>query len=83
MEGGFPGGFNPTVKTKRPEGWVDDRTVGIDQGLVVMTLENARSDFIWRLMRQSPVIRLGLERAGFAGGWLEGIEPEELIRKVG
>ncbi|MGO8176345.1 hypothetical protein ACC764_39165, partial [Rhizobium ruizarguesonis] len=37
LEGGFPGGFNPTVKTKRPEGWVDDRTVGIDKGLVVMT----------------------------------------------
>jgi hypothetical protein len=34
-------------------------------------------------MRQSPTIRLGLERAGFTGGWLEGIEPEELIRKVG
>ncbi len=83
LEGGFPGGFNPTVKTKRPEGWVDDRTVGIDQGLVVMTIENDRSDFIWKLMRQSPVIRLGLERAGFTGGWLEGIEPEELVRKVG
>ncbi|MBY5866734.1 glucoamylase family protein [Rhizobium leguminosarum] len=83
LEGGFPGGFNPTVKTKRPEGWVDDRTVGIDQGLVVMTIENDRSDFIWKLMRQSPVIRLGLERAGFTGGWLEGIEPEEVGRKFG
>ncbi|MBY5408649.1 hypothetical protein HFO98_09215 [Rhizobium leguminosarum] len=83
LEGGFPGGFNPTVKTKRPEGWVDDRTVGIDQGLVVMTIENDRSDFIWKLMRQSPVIRLGLERAGFTGGWLEGIEPEEVVRKFG
>lgn len=82
-EGGFPGGFNPTVKTKRPEGWVDDRTVGIDQGLVVMTIENDRSDFIWKLMRKSPVIRLGLERAGFTGGWLEGIEPEEVVRKFG
>ncbi|MBY3139520.1 hypothetical protein HFO15_15395 [Rhizobium laguerreae] len=83
LEGGFPGGFNPTVKTKRPEGWVDDRTVGIDQGLVVMTIENDRSDFIWKLMRQSPVIRLGLERAGFTGGWLEAIEPEEVVRKFG
>ncbi|MBY5332488.1 hypothetical protein HFO99_00690 [Rhizobium leguminosarum] len=83
LEGGFPGGFNPTVKTKRPEGWVDDRTVGIDQGLVVMTIENDRSDFIWKLMRQSPVIRLGLERAGFTGGWLEGIEPEDVVRKFG
>ncbi|MBX5158270.1 hypothetical protein HJB89_14200 [Rhizobium sp. NZLR8] len=83
LEGGFPGGFNPTVKTTRPEGWVDDRTVGIDQGLLVMTVENERSDFIWKLMRQSPAIRLGLERAGFTGGWLEGIEPQEVVRKFG
>jgi hypothetical protein len=48
-----------------------------------MTIENDRSDFIWKLMRQSPVIRLGLERAGFTGGWLEGIEPEEVVRKFG
>jgi hypothetical protein len=67
----FPGGFNPTVKTTRPEGWVDDRCVGIDQGLLVMSIENERSDFIWSLMRQSPVIRAGLQRAGFAGGWLD------------
>ncbi|NEJ70066.1 hypothetical protein GR197_05865 [Rhizobium phaseoli] len=83
LEGGFPGGFNPTVKTKRPEGWVDDRTVGIDQGLLVMTIENERSDFIWKLMRQSPAIRHGLERAGFTGGWLEGIEPQDVVRRFG
>ena len=31
-------------------------------------------------MRQSPVIRLGLERAGFTGGWLE--QGEEADRKT-
>lgn len=74
----FPGGFNPTVATSQPEGWVDDRCVGIDQGLLVMSIENARSDFIWSLMRKSDVIRTGLERAGFTGGWLEeGAESAE------
>lgn len=81
-EGRFPGGFNPTVKTRRPEGWVDDRCVGIDQGLLVMTIENDRSDFIWSLMRQSPVIRLGLERAGFTGGWLEQSDEIDASRKT-
>ncbi|AJD43199.1 hypothetical protein C9413_09305 [Rhizobium sp. SEMIA 4085] len=81
-EGRFPGGFNPTVKTARPEGWVDDRCVAIDQGLLVMTVENDRSEFIWNLMRQSPVIRLGLERAGFTGGWLEQAETERVSRKT-
>ncbi|MBB4230853.1 glucoamylase family protein [Rhizobium mongolense] len=81
-EGRFPGGFNPTVKTARPEGWVDDRCVAIDQGLLVMTIENDRSEFIWNLMQQSPVIRLGLERAGFTGGWLEQAETERVSRKT-
>jgi hypothetical protein len=83
FNGCFPGGFNPTVKTNRPEGWVDDRSVGIDQGLLVMSIENERSDFIWSLMRQSPVIRQGLERAGFTGGWLERKGQEESERKIG
>jgi hypothetical protein len=34
-------------------------------------------------MRQSPVIRQGLERAGFTGGWLERKGQEELERKIG
>jgi hypothetical protein len=48
-----------------------------------MTVENDRSGFIWNLMRQSPVIRLGLERAGFAGGWLDVAEIDAPARKVG
>jgi hypothetical protein len=36
-----------------------------------MMLENYRSDLIWRLLRRSPHVRRGLERAGFSGGWLE------------
>ena len=32
--------------------------------------EPAGSDTIWRLMRQCPYIRAGLQRAGFSGGWL-------------
>jgi hypothetical protein len=34
-------------------------------------IENYRSDRVWELMRRSPYIRKGLERAGFTGGWLE------------
>jgi hypothetical protein len=25
---------------------------------------------VWRVMRSSPYLRQGLERAGFSGGWL-------------
>lgn len=50
---------------------MDDRSVAIDQGLLVMMIENARTGLIWNLMRQSPILRHGLERAGFTGGWLD------------
>jgi len=26
---------------------------------------------VWEVMKSNPYIRLGLERAGFSGGWLE------------
>lgn len=71
LDGRFPGGFNPTVEGPGPEGWVDDRSVGIDQGLLVMMIENDRNGMLWDLMRQSPALRAGLARAGFSGGWMD------------
>ena len=51
-------------------GWVDPDYVGIDQGPILAMIENYRSDFVWRVMRNDPYLRQGLERAGFSGGWL-------------
>ncbi|WP_026186514.1 glucoamylase family protein [Ensifer sp. BR816] len=66
----FPGGFNPSLAGAGREGWVDDRIVGLDQGLSVMMIENWRSGLIWELTRSIPVFSRGLRRAGFEGGWL-------------
>jgi hypothetical protein len=33
-------------------------------------IENYRSGLLWRLSRKDAVLRRGLERAGFKGGWL-------------
>ncbi|MUV14633.1 glucoamylase family protein [Noviluteimonas gilva] len=52
-------------------GWVDKDYLGIDQGPIVLMIENHRSDFVWSVMRRNPYIRKGLERAGFTGGWLD------------
>jgi hypothetical protein len=78
---GFVDAFNPSfqyedVKLKfgrvLPDvGWVDTDYLGIDQGLTIAMIENFRSGLIWRVMRRSPYIRRGLERAGFQGGWLD------------
>lgn len=53
-------------------GWYDSDWLGIDQGPILAMIENHRSGLIWRLMCGNPHIRRGLERAGFAGGWLAG-----------
>jgi hypothetical protein len=51
-------------------GWISEGHYGLDQGIVVMMIENYRSGLIWQLMRSSPAIATGLRRAGFRGGWL-------------
>jgi hypothetical protein len=53
-------------------GWFDDEYLGIDQGPIVLMVENHRSALVWETMKESPPIVLGLCRAGFRGGWLEG-----------
>ena len=78
---GFVDAFNPTFGPPgaKPRigqriagvGWVDDGYLGIDQGPILLMIENYRSGLVWRVMRRNPYIRRGLERAGFRGGWLD------------
>jgi hypothetical protein len=44
--------------------------LGIDQGPVVLMIENYRTGLIWNIMRRCPRVVAGLRRAGFTGGWL-------------
>ena len=63
-------GFNPTVSEAGSDGWIAEGVVGLDQGMIVLMIENYRSGLLWRLGRGNPFIRTGLRRAGFSGGWL-------------
>jgi hypothetical protein len=77
---GFLDSFNPTLTEREGRlqhgrivpgvGWVDGDYLGIDQGPIVVMIENARTDLVWRFMREEPNLRRGLEAAGFTGGWL-------------
>jgi hypothetical protein len=80
-EYGFLDAFNPTLRepirltrgTIVPGvGWFDDNYLGIDQGPILLMIENHRTELVWTLMRKNPHIVRGLCRAGFTGGWLEG-----------
>ena len=76
---GFFDGYNETFTdvARSPNAqkeypfWVDRDYLGIDQGPIVLMIENYRSGFLWNLMKKNPYIVQGLKRAGFEGGWLE------------
>jgi hypothetical protein len=55
-------------------GWVDQDYIGIDEGPILAMIENYRSDLVWRVMRNDPYLRTGLEKAGFSGGWLAPVQ---------
>lgn len=67
---GFKCSYNPTFKSGKRKGWVSQGYYGLDQGPIMMMIENYRSGMIWRMMRRCPYIVNGLRRAGFSGGWL-------------
>jgi hypothetical protein len=66
----LPSGLNPTFASNGRRCWTSEDYFGLDQGLIVMMIENYRSQLLWNLMRQCPYIAVGLRRAGFTGGWL-------------
>lgn len=69
---GYKATINSTFLVDNKAGhWASPYHYGINQGPVVLMIENYQTELIWKLMRQSPPIIRGLRRAGFTGGWLE------------
>ena len=71
---GYKATFNPTFRSESADAatWVSPWHLGLNQGPVVLMIENYRSGLIWSLVCQCPYLVSGLRRAGFRGGWLEG-----------
>lgn len=71
-EYGFKCSFNPTFRDgdSSERGWISKGYYGLDQGPVVLMIENYLSELPWNLMKKCPYIANGLRRAGFRGGWL-------------
>jgi hypothetical protein len=69
---GFKDAFNMSIEyTNGTTGWFDTDYLGIDQGPIVIQLENLRSELLWNVMKKNKYIREGLKKAGFTGGWLD------------
>ncbi len=68
---GFKATFNPTFPVGGSDhGWVSPWHIGVDQGPIILAIENYRTGLLWQLMRRCPYLVAGLRRAGFTGGWL-------------
>ena len=51
--------FNPSI------GWYSDEYLAIDQGPIIVMIENYRSGLLWRLFMSCPEIGRGLRLLGF------------------
>ena len=79
---GFYDAFNPTYtgtsstgNITASAGWVGKDWIALDTGPVLAMAENYMTGNLWSLMRGSPVVKLGLQKAGFTatdsrGAWL-------------
>ncbi len=56
---GYYDAFNPTAN------WVDDDFLGIDEGPLLMMIENFRTGLIWNYEMKDPIIQKGLNKLGF------------------
>ena len=56
---GFVDAFNLTAD------WYGKDYLGIDQGPIIIMIENFRNEFVWKLMVKDPIIQNGLKRLNF------------------
>jgi hypothetical protein len=73
---GFDSSFNPVFYTPGvgENGWVSPWKFGLNEGPMVIMIENFRSQLIWNIIKKCGYITNGLRRAGFTGGWLDQIK---------
>ena len=69
---GWKDGFNLSVGN-----WVATDVIGIDQGPILMMIENYRTQRPWQRMMSHPSIQRGLQRAGFQP-YVLGVDPKPL-----
>ena len=51
---GLKDAFNPTAN------WIASDYLGIDQGPIVMMIENFKNGFVWKYTMKDPIIKKGL-----------------------
>ncbi|WP_090393492.1 glucoamylase family protein [Niabella drilacis] len=65
-EYGFVDAFSLDV-LKNNGAWFDDAFLAIDQGPIIVMIENYRTKLLWNLFMSAPEVQNGLTKLGFAG----------------
>jgi len=69
---GFDASFNATFpeKSRNRNVWISPWIFGLNQGPVILMIDNYQSGLLWRLLRHCPQIIRGLRALGFEGASL-------------
>ena len=62
---GFVDAFNES------QNWYASSHLAIDQGPIIVMIENYRSGLLWKLFMSCPEIKGGLNKLGFESPWLK------------
>jgi len=62
---GFVDAFNES------KDWYAESYLAIDQGPIVVMIENHRTGLLWKLFMSSPEIQVGLKKLGFESPYLK------------
>jgi hypothetical protein len=65
------GGFGFYDAFSETENWYPKKYLAIDQGPVVVMMENYRSGLLWNLFMSCPEVQSGLKKLGFKSPWLK------------
>jgi hypothetical protein len=72
---GFDASYNPSFREgagkDAARGWVSPWKFGLNEGPIVLMIENHLSALVWSVFRRNEYVIAGLRRAGFRGGWLD------------
>jgi hypothetical protein len=64
--GGFDASYNRTfLGTDNPQHWASPWRFGLNEGPIVLMIENFMSELMWNVFMRNPFIVAGLRRAGF------------------
>jgi hypothetical protein len=59
------GPYGPYDAFSEEENWFPKRYLAIDQGPIIVMIENYRSGLLWKLFMSCPEVQAGLDKLGF------------------